>query len=67
MPDEFWNKQADRYYACISDSERRLVRQAKAEAAGKRCSRCGGPLRPVFTWNAVRPYYLMCAADCAED
>jgi ribosomal protein L34E len=51
----------------VTPGEKRIVAMAWREAGSKKCSSCGGKLKPVFTWHPMRPYYLTCEADCQQN
>lgn len=39
---------------------KQIEQRAFKEAEENDCPSCGGSLRPIFTWNTLRPYYLTC-------
>jgi hypothetical protein len=48
-------------HGAVTDSEKRLVKQAYREAEERTCKCHEEPVKVVFTWNAIRPYYFTCA------
>lgn len=47
-------------HGAVTESEKRLVRKAYAEAKTRTCGCHGEPVKIIFTWNAIRPYYFTC-------
>jgi hypothetical protein len=54
------------YPSGVMPSERPLYDQGMREAAERSCPRCHGPMKAVFTWHPMKPYYITCNGRCAK-